>query len=102
LDKFSSNFGVAVFTDYQFGASPWSLGSFVEGFSSNGPDYWYLNPHAAGWGISITPTWQHKNLFVRASSGLLHLTSIGTGVGYGSGQNGRNQLTFILETGLVF
>lgn len=102
LNRFSSNFGAAIFGDYQFGNTPWSLGSFVEYFSSNGPDNWFLNPRAAGWGISVTPTWQHGHVFVRGNVGLLHLTRIGVGQGYGANSAGRNQMTAVLETGLMF
>lgn len=105
LTDSSSNFAMAVFADYQFGKSPYSLGGWVEYFSSSGPDNWFLNPGAKGFGVSITPTWQGKYLFVRGDLGLLHLTQVSnTGAlsGYGSDLKGRNQATFLLETGVLF
>jgi hypothetical protein len=101
----SSNLGAAIFANYQFGKSPYSLGSFVEYFTSSGPDNWFLNPGAQGFGISVTPTWQGKYLFVRGDIGLLHLTQISnTGVpaGYNSDMKGRNVGTFLLEAGVLF
>lgn len=101
----SSNFGLALFADYQFGKSPYSLGGWAEYFASSGPDNWFLNPGAKGFGLSITPTWQGKYLFVRGDLGLLHLTQISnTGglSGYSSNLAGRNQATFMVETGVLF
>ena len=100
----SSNLGAAVFANYQFGKSPYSLGGFIEYFASSGGYNWFLNPGAKGVGISITPTWQGKYLFVRGDIGLLHLTTIGAGPGYGRGvtPTGRDQATFLIETGILF
>ena len=108
MTGFSSNFGAAVFANYQFGKSPYSLGGWVEYFASNGPDNWFLNPGAKGFGISLTPTWQSKYIFARGAIGWLHLTNIGDGNspifsgGYGSGASGHDQATFALETGVLF
>ena len=104
MTRFSSNFGAVLFADYQFGKSPYSLGAFVEYFSSNGPDTWFLNAGSQGVGISIAPTWQHGHLFVRGDLGVLHLTRIGTpgSPGYGNSASSRNQATGLLEAGFRF
>lgn len=105
LPGYSSNFGAALFADYQFGKSPYSLGAWVEYFSSSGPDTWFLSPGAQGVGLSVAPTWQGKYLFVRGDLGLLHLIRIGNpgmAAGYGASSNGRNQLTAVLEAGVLF
>ena len=106
IPSYTSNFGAALFANYQFGKSPYSLGAWVQYFTSNGPSNWFLNPGAEGVGLSITPTWQGKNLFVRADLGYIHLTNIGRtdmgAVGYGSGLTGRDQVTAVLEAGVLF
>ncbi len=104
LPSFSSNLGVALFGSYQFGKSPYSLGAWVQYFTSNGPDNWFLNPGAQGFGLSISPTWQKDHLFVRGDVGVIHLTTIGTpgSSGYGSGMTGRNQADFLVEAGVLF
>ncbi|MDD2876183.1 MAG: hypothetical protein PHT60_03035 [Acidiphilium sp.] len=106
LNKFSSNFGAALFADYSIGKSPYSIGAWGEYFSSNGPDYWFVQPGAQGIGVSVSPTWQSKNLFVRADVGLLHLTKFsndyGTHTGYGNDGGSRNQADFLLEGGVLF
>lgn len=113
LSKFSSNFGAALFADYQFGKSPYSLGAWGEYFTSNGPDFWFVRPGAQGVGISLSPTWQGKNLFVRGDIGLLHLTKYSnlstTGLptgqlnyGYGNDGGSRNQADFLVEAGVLF
>lgn len=104
LTKFSSNFAAAVFASYQFGKSPFSLGGWVQYFTSNGPDNWFLNPRAQGFGVSIAPTWQKDHLFVRGDIGWLHLTSLGSpgSAGYGTSATGRDQADFLLEAGVLF
>lgn len=104
LTSDSGNFGAALFANYQFGKSPYSLGGWVEYFASNGPDSWFLNPGSKGFGVSLTPTWQGKYLFLRGDLGLLHLTDIGTAgsPGYGSDMKGRNVGTFLVEAGVLF
>jgi hypothetical protein len=111
INKFSSNFGAALFADYTFGKSPYSIGAWGEYFTSNGPDNWFINPGAQGIGVSVSPTWQDKNLFVRGDIGLMHLTkfsnysSIPSGLnnyGYGNDGGSRNQADFLLEGGVLF
>jgi hypothetical protein len=104
LNKFSSNFGAAVFADYQFGKSDYSLAGWGEYFTSNGPDNWFINPGAQGVGVSVSPTWQDKNLFVRGDVGLMHLTKFSNNGsrGYGNDGGSRNQADFLLEGGVLF
>nr|WP_249675202.1 outer membrane beta-barrel protein [Acidocella sp. C78] len=102
LNRGSSNFGAALFADYQFGASPYSIGAWGEYFASNGPDLWFANPGSRGVGVSVTPTWQTRYLFARADLGYLHLTKIGAGPAYGSKGTGRNQVTGVIEAGILF
>jgi len=107
MTGFSSNFGAAVFANYRFKDSPYSVGGWLEYFSSNGPDFWFLNPKARGFGLSVTPTWQSTYVFVRGDIGFIHLTSIGDATsplfsgGYDTGHS-RNQATFLLEVGLTY
>lgn len=104
LAKFSSNLGLAVFANYQFGKSPWSLGGWVQYFNSNGPDAWFLNAGSQGVGFSIAPTWQGKYLFVRGDIGFIHLSKVGVpgSAAYTASGNERNQATFLVETGVLF
>ncbi len=108
LTDYSSHFGAALFVNYNIGDSPFSLGGWVEYFTSNGHESWFLNPGAQGYGIAVGPTWSpdwaKKHLFVRGDIGLLHLTNLGIpgSVGYGSSGSGRNQATFLIETGVLF
>ncbi len=101
IPKFTSNFGAAVFGDYNFGKSPYSLGSMVEYFDSNGPSDWFIAACAAGFGLELSPTWQYKNLYARLSVGYLHLTNTG-GAGYGNNGNGRDVVQSGLEGGVLF
>ena len=108
LKGYSSHFGLALFANYQFGESPFSLGAWAQYFSSNGPEFWFLNPGAQGVGFVVgptwTPEWAKKHMFVRGEVGVIHLTNVGTpgSVAYGSSGNERNQATFLVELGALF
>jgi Putative beta-barrel porin-2, OmpL-like. bbp2 len=108
VTDYSSHFGVALFANYKFDESPFSLGGWAQYFSSNGPDFWFVNPGAQGFGLAIAPTWTpawgKKHLFVRGDVGWLHLTNTGRPgtVAYGSSGNERDQATFLVEVGALF
>jgi hypothetical protein len=114
LSKAASNFGAAVFTDYSFGTSPYSVGAWIEGFTSHTSNQdaanYFIGPDAEGMGISVTPTWQYKYLFARADVGGLYLlrnkftNSAGVSTTYGYGNYGTGKAVFqgTLEAGLLF
>ena len=107
MTGFSSHFGAALFANYKFKDTPYSIGGWLEYFTSNGPDFWFVNPKARGFGLSVAPTWQSDHVFVRGDIGFLHLTSIGDSTsplfsgGYGTGHD-RNQASFLVEVGLTY
>ena len=108
LNGYSSHFGAAFFANYKFADSQFSLGGWLQLFTSNGSSSWFLNPGAAGYGFVVGPTWSppaaQKHLFVRGEVGLLHLTSVGVpgSVGFDSSGSGHNQATFLVEAGILF
>lgn len=108
LTDYSSHFGAALFANYQFTDSPFSLGGWLQYFTSNGRETWFLNPGAQGVGMVVGPTWSpdwaKKHLFLRGEAGLMHLIAVGVpgSVGYGSSGGGRNQATFVAEAGVLF
>lgn len=108
LTDYSSHFGAALFANYQFAHSPISLGGWLQYFTSNGRETWFLNPGAQGVGMVVGPTWSpdwaKKHLFLRGEAGLIHLITVGVpgSAGYGSSGDGRNQATFLAEAGVLF
>ncbi|GAN80331.1 outer membrane beta-barrel protein [Acidocella aminolytica] len=108
IEKYTSTFGAAVFGDYTFGSSPYSLGGMAEYFTSTGAGHWFIAPHAEGFGLSLTPTWQYKDLFVRASVGYMHLLNKGTfspddgNVAWGTDGRSANLFQSGLEAGITF
>ena len=106
LTKSSSNFSATVIGTYNLGTSPYSIGAWVEYFSSQGPDFWFVAPGAAGEGISISPTWQYKHIFARADVGVLYLNQVSNqySSAFGYGQKGTDhfQETGLLEAGFLF
>jgi hypothetical protein len=107
MSKFSSNLGVALFADYPIPNTPYEIGAMAEYFTSNGPDSWFIAPGAQGAGFAVTPSWQHKNLFIRASAGYLHLLN-GSYAGdgqtgaFGNAAHGRDVVQGLLEAGILF
>lgn len=107
IPKYTSDFGAALFADYNFGTSPYSLGAWAQYATSNGSADWFVAPHAELAGFSVAPTWQYKDIFARLNFGYNHLIKgsyTGTGVigEYGNSGHGRDQVIGTLEGGLVF
>jgi hypothetical protein len=105
LTKGSSNFGAAVFADYSLGTSPYSIGAWVEYENSNGNDDWFIGPKSEAMGISVSPTWQYKDLFARVDAGALYLLANkfdGVSYGYGGHAEDKAMFTGTLEAGLLF
>jgi hypothetical protein len=113
LDKGLWNLGAAVFGDYSFGTSPYSIGGWVEYFTShesaaeaNQGLSWFVGPNSQAIGFAASPTWQYKDLFARANAGYLYLLtnkgSNGVSFGYGSNGTARGQFIGTLEAGLLF
>ncbi|NNM57170.1 outer membrane beta-barrel protein [Acidocella sp.] len=109
-NKATSNLGAAVFGDYSFANTPYSLGGWVEYFTSHTSSLdnstWFIAPDAEAVGFSATPTWQYKDLFARADVGYLYLLNRtqanGTKTGFGSNANDRGIFQSTLEAGLLF
>jgi hypothetical protein len=106
IPKETSNFGAAVFGDYKFAGTPYSLGSWAEYATSHGSaeqDIWFVAPNAELVGVAIGPAWQRGPLFGRLNAGYVHLLDRGDPpAGYGDTGSGSNQFTGTLEFGLVF
>jgi hypothetical protein len=105
LAKGSSNLGTALFGDYSFGTSPYSVGGWVEYEDSFGDDSWFIGPKSELVGFAVSPTWQYKDLFARASGGVGYLlNNKDDGSTYAYGRKGNNKLSedVTLEAGLLF
>lgn len=104
LTKESANFGAALFADYSFANSPYSLGGWVEYEDSTGPDFWFVGPKSEAVGAAVGPTWQYKNLFMRANAGALYLLNNKQFSTASFGSSGRDKFQFLgtLEAGVLF
>ncbi|WP_298285055.1 hypothetical protein [Acidocella sp.] len=104
LTKGSGNFGAALFGDYAFGASPYSLGAWVEYEDSTGHDIWASGPGSEAVGAALAPTWQYKDLFARVNAGAYYLLNNKQFSTASFGANGRGKFQFLgtLEAGLLF
>ncbi|MDE2318601.1 MAG: hypothetical protein KGK02_02765 [Rhodospirillales bacterium] len=105
IDKSTANLGAAVFGDYTFGKSPYSLGGWVEYENSTGNSSWFVGPKSEAVGLAISPTWQYKDLFARVNGGAMYLLrNKADGISYGYGASGTDKFQVIgtLEAGLLF
>ncbi len=105
IDKSTSNLGAAVFGDYAFGKTPYSLGGWVEYDNSQGGGNWFIGQQSELIGAALSPTWQYKDLFARANAGLIYLLNNKQFSQGGSfGNNGTNKLQFTgtLQAGVLF
>jgi hypothetical protein len=105
IAKQTSNLATAVFADYKFGQSPYSLGAWIEYATSHGSgaqDTWFVAPNAELVGFAIAPTWQGKFLFTRLNLGYAHLLNNGSPeAGFGNAGMGRDQVVGTVELGLL-
>jgi Putative beta-barrel porin-2, OmpL-like. bbp2 len=104
IDKYTSNFSAALFSDYPFGNSDYALGGMISYFDNiGGQANWYIAPRAEGVGLELTPTWQHRHLFARLSVGYVHLFNTGTNdPAFGRNGTSRDVVQSALEVGILF
>lgn len=101
--KFTSNLGAAVFYDYTFDKTPYSIGGWVQYEKSIGSDYaWFRTPNDQAIGFAVSPTWQYKDLFARANAGVNYMLTKTSGGGYNNSGSGNFQFAGTLEAGLLF
>jgi len=105
----STDLGAALFGDYTFGTSPYSIGGWAEYFTSHTAAASnfasFIGPDSQAVGAAIAPTWQYKDLFARANAGYIYLlhNKDATGASYGiDGTSNRGQFLGTLEAGLLF
>jgi hypothetical protein len=108
--KETTDLGAALFGNYAFGTSPYSIGAwgeyFTEHTSAAGNYSQFIGPDVAMVGFAVAPTWQYKDIFARANAGYAYLLhnkdATGTTYGYGNNGTGRGEFIGTLEAGLLF
>jgi hypothetical protein len=106
----TTDLGLALLGDYSFGTSPYSVGGWVEYYTSHtgAVDNFseYAGADAQVIGLAVSPTWQYKDLFARANAGYVYLLhnkdATGAKYGFGSKTDERGQFVGTLEAGLLF
>jgi hypothetical protein len=100
----AESYGFGLLGTYTFTPSL-ALSGRVEYESSAGgaaaPNLLY-GPGSKAWSVTLTPTWQHKQFFVRGDLSYVGLSDVTPGFGLGSGLDGTSQVRAMLETGVNF
>lgn len=107
IDQFSSNLGLAVFGDYSFANSPYSLGAWAAWDKSVGNGITVYGDNDESITFAVSPTWQYKYVYARLNGavvGLLNSSGSGTLSENYPGWTGsdKTQLIGAIDTGFVF
>jgi hypothetical protein len=121
LEQFGSNgsastWGGALLASYDFAsdAAPaalrlpgFRLAGRLEYISSTGsaaggaPNLLY-GPGSAAWSLTLTPTYQHRNFFVRGELSYVGTSDTAAGAAFGASGNKGSQVRGLVELGLLF
>jgi len=111
----ASTWGGALLASYDFGsdAAPalrlpgFRLAGRLEYISSTGsvaggaPNLLY-GPGSAAWSLTLTPTYQHRNFFVRGELSYVGTSDTTPGAAFGASGNKGSQVRGLVELGLLF
>jgi hypothetical protein len=121
LEQFDANgsastWGGALLASYDFGAGTvpaalrlpgFKLAGRLEYISSTGsvaggaPNLLY-GPGSAAWSLTLTPTYQHRNFFVRGELSYVGTSDRAAGAAFGTSGNKNSQVRGLVELGLLF
>jgi hypothetical protein len=111
----ASTYGAALLMSYDFGSDATPAAVRTPGFklpvrleyigsSGNGargaPNLLY-GPGSAAWSVTITPTYQNKNFFVRGEISYVGARKTAPGATFGSDGNNRSQVRGLIELGVL-
>ena len=112
----ASTYGGALLASYDFSSDAvpaalrlpgFKLAGRLEYISSTGsvaggaPNLLY-GPGSAAWSLTLTPTWQHKNFFVRGELSYVGTSDTAAGAAFGTSGNKGSQVRGLVEFGLLF
>lgn len=112
----ASTWGGAMLASYDFGAAAvpaalrlpgFKLAGRLEYIGSTGsvndgaPNLLY-GPGSAAWSLTLTPTYQYKNVFARAELSWVGTHDAAPGAAFGTDDNKGSQLRGLVELGLLF
>ena len=98
----ASTYGAAVLAKYSF-TPMFSLAGRAEYEDSSGKSVSLLyGPKSSAWSVTLTPTFQIKQYFVRGEVSYTRLGSIAVGSGFGSLGDKKSQTRARVETGVLF
>jgi hypothetical protein len=72
------------------------------GTNSTGQNLLGYGANSKAWSLTVTPTYQVKNYFVRGEFSYVKVDGLSSGLGFGSSGNDDTQATAMLETGFLF
>ena len=97
----ASTFGGAVLAKYSFTPS-FSLAGRAEYIDSSGGVSLLYGPKSKAWSLTLTPTYQIKQFFVRGEVSYTRLDNITPGAGFGSDGTSDSQTRAMVEAGILY
>jgi hypothetical protein len=89
------------FTDNFFLTGRWEYVG-TTGNSTDGAANLLYGPGSNAWSITLTPTFQYKQFFVRAEASYVQATSYTSGAVFGDMNQNPGQVRGLIETGVIF
>ena len=102
----ASTTGAALLATYAFdgGLSLASRAEYIKstGSASSGAPNLLYGQGSKAWSLSLTPTYQYKNYFLRGEFSYVKANNVTSGMAFGPSGNDTSQTRFLLEGGLIF
>jgi hypothetical protein len=112
----ASTYGAAVLANFDFGSDAAPAALHMPGFklaaraeyldtsgsAARGTPNLLYGPGSAAWSLTLTPTYQRKNFFVRGEISYVGARDIAPGLGFGSDGTKGSQVRGVFEAGVLF
>jgi hypothetical protein len=97
----AESFGGAVLAKYSFTPS-FSLAGRAEYIGTSGSTNILYGPKSKAWSLTLTPTWQIKQFFVRGELSYTRISNLTPGLGFGSDGGADAQTRAMVEAGFLY
>jgi hypothetical protein len=96
-----TSLGGAVLAKYSFNSN-FSIGARAEYLGSNGGTNILYGPDSRAWSLTLTPTYQVKQFFIRAEISYAKINRLTPGFGFGDDGTAEAQTRGLIEAGVLY